>query len=397
VCIEFAAAYNLLISLTNQASESMKDNFFFRLCSYLSENTITSSPVYGPSLALQTLSTIFNVLPHDSEVRYHAFLATLKVIKQVNNTQAFDALIPQLETNIPLWLQSWDLDEEETRTLYTTVADLAKETGKPDLEYTYLLQALQQSTSSDSASATANADLATRTLLVALTTPSITDFTPLTSNDTIISLRKSNPALFDLLDIFSSDDYTAYNEFLSSHPLASLSIPESSAKTLETKIRLLTLTSLCSTSPTRSVPYSQISTALSIPKEEVEIYVIDTIRAGLIEGKLSQLRQEFLVQRANYRVFGEKQWSEIQGRLMVWRRSLESVLAAVRREKEAYLVEGVNGGDGQMNGGFDGEGRQGGYRRGGGQGRGGRRGGGHQGDRGDRGGREQRREVDVES
>jgi translation initiation factor 3 subunit M len=378
----------------------MKDNFFFRLCSYLSEQSIVSSPVYGPSLALQTLSTIFNVLPQDSEVRYHAFLATLKVIRQANNTQAFDALIPQLETNIPLWLRSWDLDEEETRTLYTTVADLAKETGKPDLEYAYLLQALQHSTSSsnDPSSSTTNADLATRTLLVALTTPSITDFTPLTSNDAIISLRKSNPPLFDLLDIFSSDDYTAYTELLSTHTLSSLSISDSASRVLEQKIRLLTLTTLCSTSPTRSVAYSQISSALSIPKEEVEIYVIDTIRAGLIEGKLSQLRQEFLVQRANYRVFGEKQWSEIQGRLMVWRRSLESVLAAVRREKEAYLVEGVNGGDGQMNGGFDGEGRQGGYRRGGGgQGRGGRRGGGQQGDRGERVGREQRREVDVES
>ena len=69
------------------------------------------------------------------------------------------------------------------------------------------------------------------------------------------------------------------------------------------------------------------------------MWVIDTIRAGLVEGKLSQLKQEFLIQRTTYRVFGEKQWSEIQGRLMVWRRSLESVLGIVKGEKEKFLRE----------------------------------------------------------
>ncbi len=183
--------------------------------------------------------------------------------------------------------------------------------------------------------------LAKRTLIQALTNPSCTDFTPLTASDSVQALRKSDPALFELLEIFSSDDYATYIEFLGSNSLSDLNIPDSASTVLETKIRLLTLATIASSAPSRSVPYSTIASSLNIESEEVEMWVIDTIRAGLIEGKLSQLKQEFLVQRATYRVFGEKQWAEIQGRLMVWTRSLESVLTAVRAERERYLREGV--------------------------------------------------------
>ncbi|KAJ9606138.1 hypothetical protein H2200_009099 [Cladophialophora chaetospira] len=392
---EFTAAYNLLISLSSQSSIS--DQIFARLCGYLSDSPLTSSPVYGPALALQTLTTIFNVISSTNEIRYHVFLAILKVIRATSSTQTFEALIPQLEINIPVWLSSWGLDEEEARTLYLAITDVAAAQGNKDLEYTYLLLALE-TIISQNASDDDSATLARRALISALTNPSITDFTPLTSNDAIIALRRTEPALFDLLEIFSSDDYASYTDFLETNTLESLNIPESASDVLSTKIRLLTLSSIAATSTTRSVPYSTIASALSIPSEEVEMWVIDTIRAGLIEGKLSQLRGEFLVQRATYRVFGEKQWAEIQGRLMVWRRSLESVLSIVRSEREKFAREGVNGPEemGRANGWGDrddhqprGERQQ---RRGGG--RGGRRGGDR--DRGgDREQRDQQREIEV--
>ena len=93
-----------------------------------------------------------------------------------------------------------------------------------------------------------------------------------------------------------------------------------------------------------------------MPAEDVEMWVIDVIRAGLVEGKLSQLNQTFLIHRSTYRVFGEKQWTEVQGRLDTWRGSLNGVLEVVRnerikmaseRERELRELEGrVNGAGG---------------------------------------------------
>ena len=390
---EFIAAYNLLIHLSNQTPN--REQFFSRVCKYLSEKPVSSSPQYGPSLAVNTLTTIFNVLPLASEARYHVFLAILEVIKRTSSASAFEALVPQLEANVTNWLSAWQLDDEDARNLHLAIADLAAQSGNPTLSFTYLLHALETippASASDDEART----LAKRTLSAALTNPSITDFTPLTASDAIQALRKSDPNLFELLEIFSSGDYSEFNDFLETNSLSSLSLPEASAEAMSTKIRELTLASIAAASSNRAVPYSTIATALQVPKEDVEMWVIDSIRAGLVEGKLSQLKQEFLVQRATYRVFGEKQWAEIQGRLMVWRRSLENVLSVVRTEREKFLKEGpglsyADEQDQQRQ-------QQNGYSRGGGSG------GGGGGDRGrgggGRGGRQQReprepREVDF--
>lgn len=352
-----------MISLSSQSS--IRDQIFARICQYLSEQPITSSPNYGNALAIQTLTTIFNVLPLASESRYHVFLAILKVLKSITSPQSFDALIPQLETNIPNWLSAWQLDDEDARNLYLAVADVASTTSNEDLAYTYLLKALE-TIPPESVSENDAIELAKRTLRTALINPTVTDFTPLTASDAIQAIRKSDSNLFDLLEIFSSDDYSSYLDFLETNELSSLGIEDSNAEVLSTKIRLLTLATVAASSQTRSVSYSTIASALQVPSEDVEMWVIDTIRAGLVEGKLSQLKQEFLVQRATYRVFGEKQWAEIQGRLNVWRRSLESVLQVVKTERERFAREGPGGGpEGGVNG-FANDGGEGGGRQHGG-------------------------------
>ena len=135
-------------------------------------------------------------------------------------------------------------------------------------------------------------------------------------------------------------------------------------------MRLLTLASLAASTPSRSLPYAHVARALQVPGEDVEMWVIDVIRAGLVEGKLSQLNQTFLIHRSTYRVFGEKQWTEVQGRLDTWRGSLNGVLEVVRnerikmvgeRERELREMEGrVNGGGGAGGGGGGGRGMGGG-------------------------------------
>ena len=319
----------------------------------------------------------------------------MKVIRTHSSAASFDALIPQLETNVPTWLALWHFEDDEenehARELYTTIADVGFISGNRNLAYKYLLHALETIPPS-SASDDDSQALAKRALLEALTNPSVTDFTPLTASDAIQSLRRSESALFELLEIFSSDDYASYSDFLETNSLSSLGIDESASTVLITKMRLLTLATIAASAPNRSVPYSAIASALQIPSEDVEMWVIDTIRAGLVEGKLSQLKQEFLVQRATYRVFGEKQWAEIQGRLMVWRRSLESVLTVVRGEREKFLREGPGGYDDQQQGqrGMNGYADGGQRRQGGGGGRGGRNMG-----MGGRQQEQQMREIDV--
>ncbi|KAK8244126.1 eukaryotic translation initiation factor 3 subunit M [Phyllosticta capitalensis] len=327
---EFVAAYNLLIHLVRQSPNS--ENYLPPICNNLTK-PVTSSPANSSGLALSVLTTIFNILPADSVSRYHVFLASLRVVR---SSSFFESLKQQLK-NIDTWIAQWDVDEEAQRKLFLAVSDAAQDNGENELAYKYLIRALR-TIESEQASTPEARDLSIRALKTALTHPAHYDFQDLTALDSVQALRKSDPLHFELLEIFTSEHLEEFNDFKDTNP-DFVAKEQLDADALNRKMRLLTLASLAATNQARSLPYAHIAKALQIPAEEVELWVIDVIRAGLVEGKLSQLNQTFLIHRSTYRVFGENQWREVASRLDMWRNSLTGVLGVIRQEKENFILQ----------------------------------------------------------
>jgi len=122
---EFTAAYNLLVYLVLQ---SPNVNMFLPLiCENLSK-PITSSPINGPGLALSVLTTIFNLLAPDNEVRFNVFQAILRLVKAGG---LFETLKPQLK-KLDSWLEEWEVDEEDQRKLFGQIADVAEDAGEEE-------------------------------------------------------------------------------------------------------------------------------------------------------------------------------------------------------------------------------------------------------------------------
>ena len=122
---EFTAAYNLLVYLVIQ---SPSVNIFLpKICDNLSR-PITSSPVNGSGLALSVLTTIFNLLAPDNDVRFNVFQAILRLVK---TSGLFEMLRLQLK-KLDTWVQEWDLDEEDQRKLFGLVADVAEDAGEEE-------------------------------------------------------------------------------------------------------------------------------------------------------------------------------------------------------------------------------------------------------------------------
>jgi len=226
----------------------------------------------------------------------------------------------------------------QQRRVYIRIATNSREAGEGEQSYDYLVRAIRTIPSADASGDEAR-KLSVDALKAALSSPSHFDFEDLSALDSIQGLATSEPAFYELLEIFTSkllDDFNDFNAERNSW-LEQQSLDDSS---LVRKMRLLTLASLAaSTGQTRSLPYASISDALQIPAEDVEMWVIDVIRAGLVEGKLSQLNQTFLIHRSTYRVFTQTQWREVAGRLDMWRNSLTGVLAVVRQEKENMIAQ----------------------------------------------------------
>lgn len=142
----------------------------------------------------------------------------------------------------------------------------------------------------------------------------------------------------ELLEVVAEKELEDYNDFRDEHDGFIESEGLDNSK-LHRKMRLLTLASLAASTPSRELEYKRISKALQVPSEDVEMWVIDVIRAGLVEGKLSQQKQMFLVHKTTYRVFGEKQWREVATRLDTWKESMRGVLEVVKRERQAAVAQ----------------------------------------------------------
>lgn len=198
-----------------------------------------------------------------------------------------------------------------------------------------MLKALRTFDAKDSEISSEEAQtLSIRALKSALLSNTHYDFHDLTSLPTIQALSDSHPVHYELLEVFSEKDLEDYNDFRDEHG-SFLEEQELDNSKLHRKMRLLTMASVCaSNNNNKEVQYKQITKALQIPPEDVEMWVIDVIRAGLVEGKLSQQKQMFLVHRTTYRVFGEKQWREVATRLEQWKMSLRAVKEVIGRERQ---------------------------------------------------------------
>lgn len=329
---EFLAAYNLLIHLVQQSPNT--NSYLQRICRNLTTGDAASSPA-RLTLSLSALTTIFNTLDADDPIRYPVFDATLQVIARNGN---FDALRPQLK-HIDSWLSSWQSSAAQTRRLFLNISRVANEAGDPQHGYDFLVKALRTVSASDAAGQEAR-DLSVQALRMALGSASHFDFEDLTSLDCVQALRQSEPVWFQLLEIFTSDGLDDFDAFRDVEHRGWLGQQKLDEEVLTRKMRLLTLASLAAgAGQARALPYGAIAEALKVPGEEVEMWVIDVIRAGLVEGKLSQLNQTFLIHRSTYRVFSENQWREVAGRLDMWRASLRGVLEVVRAEKEGLMLQ----------------------------------------------------------
>jgi len=171
---------------------------------------------------------------------------------------------------------------------------------------------------------------AVEAIATALRLPSIFDFDSLFKLDAVLNVK--NHELFSLLQVFLSGGLPEFKAWQSNHPQV-LEIYQITSSELERKIRLLTLASLAFKHIGQNLSYSKVAEALQVDPSEVEKWVIDVIRAGLVWGKLSQTTQSLHISRSTSRSFEREQWLVLEKRLVAWKSGLAGILDVVASAK----------------------------------------------------------------
>ncbi|KAM0754154.1 hypothetical protein T439DRAFT_298640 [Meredithblackwellia eburnea MCA 4105] len=350
---EFEGFSNLLLSLLFSLFDPSHPEFSSLVLDLVDSAILTGDRTVSPTLSARytAVATIFNGLPVPSSTSTDSSSTTaslrlsvlLKLIAYAAGNDDFTVIRPPLSRFVS-WLVEWGFargtpGEEEGNAAVSQVVSALTSKGKNAEARSILLahlstpSAVAGSSTSPSSSAAA---LASETIALSLALPDVFDVSDVAALPSVSVTAPSVPELKKLLDIFQAGDVASFESFANEHGEV-LKAHKLDAAALERKLKLLALAELCSNRVGELVSYADIASSLRRANaaddegEEVETWVIDAIRAGLVSGRLSQPLLSFHVTKAAPRSFTQAHWSQLLGRLQGWRSSLDSILDSVSK------------------------------------------------------------------
>ncbi|BGP29720.1 hypothetical protein JCM10296v2_001459 [Rhodotorula toruloides] len=333
---EFEGFANLVLSLVLGLYDAEEEQYAQLVRQLASALTFTESSSglranVNPSLAARytSLATVFNSFPASATSLRLALFRSLVAFTAKNDDTS--VVLPALKDSFVSWLlDEWkvdsDLADEAVLEVVETLVSKALTNEALALLRSYLAKTKSTSDST--------ARLAAKLVTLSLSANDVYDFASLVPS-TYPSLSASSfpSSLSSLLKTFQS-------------PSSSSSLPSDLGSSdldrdaLETKLRLIKLAHVCADRVGQSVSYDEIAKAVGVEAgaageegEEVETFVIDAIRASLLQGRLSQPTQTLYITRVSptSSSFTAEQWKTVQARLEDWKGAVERIRGSVEK------------------------------------------------------------------
>ncbi|KAI9144303.1 hypothetical protein BKA69DRAFT_1056803 [Paraphysoderma sedebokerense] len=326
--------FTLLLTCFKMLSESMKKEeieveLFKSVVKGISESTSERG-----NLKLRLLSTIYNTLSVSSPLRYEVFKTLVQVATKHNNLSVITPQIPSISS----YITQWQSTPSQARELYSLMSASLKSQGFTREAYNVYLLHLATFEKESNVDAKAK-DAVNEAIVLGLNEDGLFDFDELFQLKAVQAFN--NEKMVQLLKIFVLDNLTAYKKFIKDN--SALEKSGLNLAILLRKITLLTLASIATEYVNSESPmtYETISKSLECPESEIEIWIIDGIKYGLLSGKLNQIEKKFVVTRTTHRTFTKTEWSHLSARLHSWKSNLQEIAQVIKNAKAGNLGQAV--------------------------------------------------------
>ncbi|WBW71346.1 translation initiation factor eIF3m [Schizosaccharomyces osmophilus] len=316
---EFEPMMNVFISLLQESTAYEEQVVkFCQVLESIVEQTTSSAP-----LALSVLSTLFNASVKD---RQHARLHILNsVVTITTRYNLYQSLSPYF-VYFPEWLHQASVPVSDQRAFNIFVSK-AIQSYDEEQSFAFLLEAVKMAPS--------NTDEAVRELVHrAVNSPKYFFYDDIVTLPAIQQLEQATLQLLGILSGGMVEDFLSWVDTNRSFCQQEKFDQEAIAR----KMKLLTIASLATQAPNNVLSYKDIAKVLQTDESEVELWIIDVIRAGLVEGRMSQLNQTFIIHRSSYRVFGKHEWISLHEKLAKWSSSLQYMLQVMDQPLSNYTL-----------------------------------------------------------
>eukprot|EP00730_Choanoeca_flexa_P000098 TRINITY_DN10043_c0_g1_i1.p1 TRINITY_DN10043_c0_g1~~TRINITY_DN10043_c0_g1_i1.p1 ORF type:complete len:410 (+),score=107.62 TRINITY_DN10043_c0_g1_i1:27-1232(+) len=264
---------------------------------------------------IRALANLFNSIPTASHNRYVVYFQVVQLASNVDRLALIEAQLPSLDK----WLDTWSVTMAERRDMYRALQQAFKAAGKLQLSQQYLIKLLRtyNDAGDDAKSVATEAKEALAYAMAART-----DFDVFVlENITAIAQLKGQP-LYDAFNAFRSADYNAYLSAVKqdSDMFTQFGLDTAAA---ERRVRLMVLANMCATQAELS--FDDIAKAIDVKEDQVEEWIIDVVRANLVEAKVDELERKVVITRATQSRFTTQDWSKLKDTLTEWQENIASV------------------------------------------------------------------------
>lgn len=281
-----------------------------------------------PKLRLQILVTLFNLMTSSKEK-----FEIVKALLKYGSENGLSSVVGQLSGKVDGWIKQWNLSVEDERYLLRLFVDILSNNNEELQARRFLVRFLHTYGSEEFPADVL--DIAIKAALAGVTSPPSAIADRNVVLDGLSKQRNNSPDLTLLvgqLRIFVSGTLADHKSYVAVNAAGLQRLGVDNERSLHT-MRLMTL---CAALMGRQkVHYTDIATALDVDAADVEEWVVEAISEGLIEGSLDQVNCVVSISRCFHGSFGKDQWEQIHTKLLDWRRSVNTVLGAMKAHDSA--------------------------------------------------------------
>ncbi|GMK58773.1 hypothetical protein CspeluHIS016_0602150 [Cutaneotrichosporon spelunceum] len=279
-------------------------------------------------VAERILTNSYNFFPAESALRPAVLLTLITLLGAADDLAA----LPLTPATLNSALNQWSSSEEDKVAFLTKAAGVYEKAGDLGRALDLTVLALERAVDGKTAE---------HALALALALPNRFDV------DDILKVQGARDSLSgpadELVDLFTKvDEIAAVDKaaaWVKTHGayVDGLAVAGLDADEVLRKVRLVALTTLAARSSTKEISYADLAAALNIDEAEVEAWVIDAIRAGLLQARLSQpqsLVRIISVSSRGTRRFGRDEWELLEKRLGEWKAAVSEARATIESAEE---------------------------------------------------------------
>lgn len=257
---------------------------------------------------------------NDAAWKIAFFQAIIKLAISAKQSTVLDSVLQDLDRLTAIW----GISAEEKSKLHHQLSILLSESN-PWIAHVHQMKWLESFKTE--AECQANVSELTAAFVSAIRRPDVFQYQTLISSVAAKVVATSNANIIKLATILHNGTYQDFETFAKATPeVAGISV-----ETLATKMRILTLVSLAQEST--KIPYQTIATALSVPADDVEAWVLDTISEGLIDAKLDHYSNSVYITYAFQRSFGTPQWVDLREKIGKWMENLKGMIGVIHESR----------------------------------------------------------------